>query len=196
MAVPLSRRSLVLAALVALLASMLVWIQPSVAVMAPSTLADRTPVQAGPVEPGFPIDFVGVLYDVPGAHGHGQEHNHAASQAAIRLRHDGAWGAWIPLQEDGAQAEGRWTSALVPAAGATAYQVRGVPAAAAGPQAVAINTTDGPLEKVGERPGGVANAMSTTECVTRAEWGADESLRTSGRNKRYSPEFQDVQALT
>ncbi|WP_431473179.1 hypothetical protein [Ornithinimicrobium sp. W1665] len=196
MAVLFSRRSVVHVALVAVLASMLVWIQPSVAVMAPSTLADQKPVQAGPVETDFPIDYVGVLYDAPGAHGHDNEHGHAASQAAVRLRHDGVWGTWMPLQEDGAQAEDRWTSALVSAAGATAYQVRGVPAAALDAKAVAINTTDGPLEKVGERPGGAADALSTADCVTRAEWGADESWRTTGRNKRYTPEYQDVQALT
>jgi hypothetical protein len=99
------------------------------------------------------------------------------------------------LREDGAQAEGRWTSSLTASAGATAYQVRGVPAAALDARAVAINTTDGPLEKVGERRAGAADAATT--CRTRAQWGADEGLRFDRRGKEiFVPTFYDVQALT
>ncbi|MFK5635256.1 N-acetylmuramoyl-L-alanine amidase [Ornithinimicrobium sp. LYQ103] len=197
MAASLPRRSAVYAAVMSVLVSLLVWVEPSVAVMAPSTLADRKPVQAGPVQTDFPIDYLGVLWDTPAAHGHADDHGGAGANGAVRFRHEGVWGRWVPLVEDGVEAEGRWASGLVHGGGAEAYQVRGVPAAALDSRAVAINTTDGPLEKVGERRGGAANASATPRCQSRAEWGADEAMRfTRKGDEIFEPTFHEVQALT
>ena len=152
-----------------------------VAAGAPRTLADRRPVGPGPVDPGFPIDVVGVLW----------EGDHAA--AAVRFRHDGRWGPWIALREDGVDQPGRFASNLVPADDADAYQVR-VPADRRRPVAVAINTTDGPRPSQRLRP---AAASAATPVVSRAGWGADESLRFDGSGReRFPPEYFAAQKLT
>src|SRR4029453_19057028 len=129
---------------------------------APKTLAVSTPVGAAPVTPGFPIDFVGVLWTGP----------HAG--ASIRFATDGAWGPWQRAGEDGVEVPGESASALVPGHKADTYQVV-VPGAARGPRAVAINTTDGPEITVGSEPTSAAGAGGGT--VSRQAWGADENLR-------------------
>lgn len=78
----------------------------------PTTLASQRPVSDDAVEPEFSIDFLGVFYEG------------AAEGGAVRFRHDGRWGPWVELQEDGVEVDGRWASALVPASDAEAYQVR------------------------------------------------------------------------
>ncbi len=170
------------------------------AIRIPSTLADRRSVQTGPVEPGFPIDYLGVLWDTPDFQSvaAGQD-NEDEPHGAVRFRHDGVWGPWVPLVEEGADAPGQWASGLITAGDADAYQVRGLPAGAVLARAVALNTTDGPLVTVGTRPTGTAEAL--TSCLSRAEWGADESLRFfsedgDGNTETWPPEFYPVQALT
>ena len=144
----------------------------------PETLADRRPVQAGPVVPGFPIDYLGVLWDNPDSESASADEDRGDNaHGAVRFRHDGVWGSWIPLVEDGAEEPGQWASGLIAAGDADAYQVRGVPVGAVRSRTVALNTTDGPLVTVGTRPSGTASAL--TSCLSRAEWGADESLRFS-----------------
>ena len=150
----------------------------------PTTLYHQRAVTAAPVQPGFPIDYVGVTFQVPvgadGAHAHGPDDEHpGVDSLAVRFRTDGVWGAWRAVAEDGAQAVGRWTGALVAGGDAQAYQVRGVPAFAIAARAAALNTTDGPAVTVGHRPRGAASAV--TACKSRADWGADETIRTSGR---------------
>jgi hypothetical protein len=149
----------------------------SEAIEVPETLSHRTPVGVGIVEPGFPIDYVGVIWDRPDHdHSHAHDHDHdAESHGAIRFRTDGAWGPWIPLIEDGADGPGHWASGLVAGDRADAYQIRGVPHAAERPRAVALNTIDGPRITIGHRPAGAEFAVGN--CVSREEWGADESLR-------------------
>lgn len=166
----------------------------SQAVEVPETLADRRPVGVGVVVPPFSIDYLGVLWDERGA-----SEEHAAEEAfghgAVRFRTDGEWTAWQPLTEDGAQAEGEWASALVPAGDAEAYQVRGLPAGAVSPRAVALNTTDGPPRVVGRVPAGGAHALPN--CLSRAEWGADETLRFDSTGKEVWPaEFAPAQTMT
>ena len=166
----------------------------SQAVEVPETLADRRPVGVGVVVPGFPIDHLGVLWDMRGA---GADHaaEEAEEHGAVRFRVDGAWTAWQPLTEDGAHAEGQWASALVAGGDAEAYQVRGIPADAVAPRAVALNTTDGPLVEVDRRPTGGAHAVDN--CLSRTEWGADESLRLDADgNEIWPTEFYDVQTMT
>lgn len=166
----------------------------SQAVVVPETLADRRPVGVGPVEPGFPIDHLGVLWETRET---AAEHSdrEIEGHGAVRFRVDGTWTAWRPLTEDGAHAEGQWASALVPAGDAEAYQVRGIPAGAMAPRAVALNTTDGPLVEVGRRPAGGASAVDN--CVSRAEWKADEALRFDATGQEIWPTvFFPVQTMT
>ena len=161
---------------------------PTVAVQAvhvPETLSHRAPVTAGPVTPGFPIDHLGVLWDDPG---HAPDHADHSSHGAVRFRLDGVWGEWIPLIKDGAPGEGLWASGLVAGGGAEAFQVRGIPPGAGSPRTAAFNTSDGPLRTSGIRVGGAA---AIDNCVSRAEWGADESLRS-----REAPDFFDAQVMT
>lgn len=152
---------------------------PAQAVTAPKTLAYSRAVSAGPVHPGFPIDFVAVTWE-------GSDAGHDG--AAVRLLDASGWGRWIPLAEDGAQAAGQFGSALIPAGKAQGFQVRGIPASARAAKAVALNTTDGPLIEVGHRPAGAAAAAGS--CRSRADWGADESLMT------WAPTYYAAQVVT
>lgn len=178
-----------------LASAVLVMAEPAMAITGPKTLADRRPVQTGPVEPGFPIDYVGVVWDMPdGSHA-------AGGSAAVRFKTDGRWGPWTALVDDGAEAEGQWASGLVPGGDADAYQVRGVPALARSPRATAINTTDGPEVTIGEMPARAAGALASSRCRSRADWGADENLRfgaTSGGGsvESWPAQFHPVQTLT
>ena len=168
------RRALRALAAAAALTLLLVLL-PTVAVQAvrvPETLSHRAPVTAGPVTPGFPIDHLGVLWDDPG---HAPDHAEHSSHGAVRFRLDGVWGEWIPLIKDGASGEGLWASGLVAGGGAEAFQVRGIPVGAGSPRTAAFNTSDGPLRTTGVSVGGAA---AVDACVSRAEWGADESLRS------------------
>ena len=180
--------------------SIVVLSEPAVAQTAPKTLAERRPVEAGPVEPGFPVDYLGVLWNTPVGHDHRGEDGDPEPHGAVRFRRGGVWGSWQPLIEDGAAGGGRerqWASALVAADDAEAYQVRGVPAGAVGPQAVAINTTDGPRVRVGSTKGGTAGAMESEKCRSRADWGADESLRFDAEgNEVWAPAHYPVQVAT
>ncbi|MDP9023586.1 MAG: N-acetylmuramoyl-L-alanine amidase [Actinomycetota bacterium] len=183
------RRTLRLALTLAVVASGLVL--PTAlaeAVTRPRTLYHEHPVTSAPIEPGFPIDDVGVVFDLPdGAdahhdHGPGDVHE-GVGGLAVRFRHGDLWGPWTPMTEDGAQAPGQWTGALVSGDDADAYQIRGLPGFARSARAAALNTTDGPREIVARRPAASADAVTT--CKSRADWLADESLRTSTRS--YAP---------
>lgn len=182
---------LVLFAVVA--AALLVPTVSAEAITRPATLYHERPVGVGIVEPGFPIDHVGVVFDLPPGedvhHQHGDDGDHAGTQElSVRFRVDGRWGPWQHMTEDGAQAEGQWTGALVAGGDADAYQLRGVPAFARNARAAALNTTDGPEEVVGQRPAGAAEAV--TRCRSRSDWKADETIRTSSRS------YADVQIMT
>jgi hypothetical protein len=155
------------------------------AVQVPETLAQSVPARTGAVVPGFPVDYVAVTWD--GAHG----------DALVRFRHGSTWSAWQPMGEDGLQRPGGFSSALVPADDAVAYQVR-VPAGVRGAESVAINTTDGPLTTVATTASepSVA-AVSSVPVVSRAQWGADEGLRYEADGTESWPEeYFPVQKLT
>jgi hypothetical protein len=162
------------------------------AITRPVTRYHEQAVTAGVVVPGFPMDHVGVVFDLPASedvtHDHDGDAHTGTEGLAVRFHTDGSWGPWKPMIEDGAQQVGRWTGALVAAGDADAYQVRGVPAFARDARAAALDTTDGPLEVVGHRPAGSADAVTT--CRSRADWGADETIRTADRS--YAP----VQIMT
>ncbi len=158
------------------------------AIRFPETLADQRPVQAGPVVPGFPIDYLGVIWEMPGSGDPGYRSS-VEPHGAVRFLSNGVWGPWIPLVPDDANAPGQWGSSLVAGGDAEGYQVRGLPMGVVAPRGAAINTTDGRPVTVGQRSG--VSALSN--CVSRAEWGADELLRYVD----YWPEtFEPVQAMT
>lgn len=188
-----------LLAALAVSATVVVLAEPATALTVPKTLADRRPVQAGPVESAFPIDSVGVIWDTGEPHADEDAHGHAEEEGghgAVRFRTDGVWGPWIDLVEDGAAREGQWASALVDGGDADAYQVRGLPASARSARAVAINTTDGPAVKVGERQGGAAGALGSSTCRSRADWGADETLRSKDGKEVWPSQHNPLQTLT
>lgn len=186
-------RTLRLLLVVVLLTGALIMPYPvAEAVSRPETLYDEQSVGPGPVEPGFPIDSVGVVFALPAGadagHDHGPGDGHGVEGLAVRFRHAGVWSRWEGVPEDGAQELGTWTGALVSGDDADAYQVRGLPDGAGRPRAAALNTSDGDPVVVGRRPAGSADAVST--CKSRLDWGADESIRTSDRS--YAP----VQIMT
>ena len=178
------------------LALTLVWSGPAQARTAPKTLADPRPVQAGVVEIGFAADYLGVIWDTAPGQGHADEGTGPAPHGEVRLRIDGTWTEWTALREDGAQAENQFTSNLVSAGRADAYHVRGLPPKAKNPRAVPINTTDGPAVVVDRAPAGAARALNSNKCQSRADWGADESLRHDAGNEVWKPDFYDAQVTT
>ena len=174
----------------------LLWSGPATARTVPETLADPRPVRAGTVQVNFEIVYLGVLWKTPAGQEHVPEGAGPEPNGAVRFLTDDQWGPWIPLIEDGAEAEGQWASGLVAGGDAEAYQVRGLPAGAVDATAVAINTTDGDPVAVAQSPGGTAQALSG-RCRSRADWGADETLRHDAAGKEvWPPEYHDVQATT
>lgn len=157
---------------------------PSAGIQVPRTLAHSVPAGDKAVDPRFPVDFVAVTW--AGEHG----------EALVRFRHGTTWSPWEPMGEDGAQEPGRFSSALVPADDADAYQVR-VPGGAGEAKAVAINTTDGPTMTVAATTEPTPAFMGTVQYVPRSAWGADESLRLEADGTETWPEvYFPVQKLT
>jgi hypothetical protein len=184
-----SRAVLVLAMLAGLLA--LGAVPPAVAVTSHRALDDTRPVVAGPVRVDFPIEYFGLVADLPSRASHLPDRG-PAPYGEARFRVDGRWTGWRPLEQDGAQEPGHFTAALLDVDRADAYQVRGVPAGARHWRAAAINTTDGASFVTGHRPANAATAAP--RCMSRADWGADESI--SGWAHGDQQTFSPVQTLT
>ena len=159
----------------------------------PQTLARAAVVGSQPLTGPRRIDFVGVHWrgaDVGGS---------------VRFRHDGEWTAWQPLHLGELHPPGRVASELLAADHATAYQVR-MPPEASDVRAVAINTTDGPRQTVwaSSATGRAAadlslpRSRSSRACyLSRALWGADESLRFDAQGTEVWPAtFSPAQRLT
>jgi hypothetical protein len=150
---------------------------PAVALSAPDTLSATSAVGdlegRGPViEASFPVGHLGLSWL-------GDPHPHPD----VRFRTGGVWGPWTEVHEDEIQTSGgRTWSALVPAWGADAYQVRGD---APDVRAYEINTTDGPRRLEWEQPEAQASHIAQPPLITRPLWGADESIRfkTNGTEK-------------
>ena len=67
-------------------AAALVVPEPAMAVTVPETMADRRPVQVGPVESAFPIDHLGVIWDTDDrSDGHPHEEAGSEPQGAVRF---------------------------------------------------------------------------------------------------------------
>lgn len=167
-------RALLVASVVGV--TVLVGLIPAQAVTTHRPLNDTRPVGSAPVTVPFPIEYFGVVADVPPG-GHLPDQGRAP-YGEVRFRVGGQWGAWQPMDQDGAQASGQFTGALISVERADAYQVRGVPALGRNWRAAAINTTDGPTIVVGHRAGATAQAAAAgyPACMSRADWGADESI--------------------
>lgn len=162
------------------------------AVTSHRALNDTRPVGSAPVTVDFPIEYFGVVADLttPGSR---LDARGPAPYGQARFRVRGHWTPWQSLDQDGAQVPGHFTGALVSVDGADAYQVRGLTAGAHHWRAAAINTTDGPTLVVGHRRADAADA-STSACMSRADWGADESI--SGWSKGDIQTYNPVQTLT
>lgn len=142
----------------------------------PGVREHRGPISSGKVvAPGFAIDFVGVLW------------NGNTRGGEIRFRTKDRWSSWRPLVQDEIEVPGRFASALIGAGKATAFQVR-LPRLARHARAVAMNTTT---------PGRSSRTMASSGVITRAEWGADESLRFDAQgNEVWPPAYYPAQVLT
>jgi hypothetical protein len=164
---------------------------PAHAVTSHRPLNDTRGAVTGPVSVGFPVEYVGVVAQLPpGAH---LPESGPAPYGEVRFSVRGRWSGWRSFGQDGAQAAGTFTSSLVSADRADAYQVRGLPTAGRAWRVAALNTTDGPSVVVGHVRGSTARAAST--CLSRADWGADESL-TAWSKGTDTPAFAPVQVLT
>ena len=165
---------------------------PAVAVVSHEPLNDTRPVGAAPVQVDFPIQYFGLVADLPTASSRLPDRGRTPYGEA-RFHVGGHWTAWHVLDRDGAQAPGQFTAALVSVDDADAYQVRGLPAGGSNWRAAAINTTDGPSVVVGHtRPGA---AVASPACRSRADWGADES-RTGWSRGTDVQAFSPVQVVT
>jgi uncharacterized protein with LGFP repeats len=151
----------------------------SVSAGPPATLAD---VQAlgdldgrgsGVVEVPFGVDYLGMSW----THG---------APPAVRLRVDGRWTSWARVDAaDGPRSPtGRTFSDLLTGHKADAYQLRG---RARDARAVAINATDGPRRRQAGLRQARASAATQPPVISRAEWGADESLRFKEDGSLKSP---------
>ncbi len=159
----------------------------SFAVTSHKPLNDTSPVSSAPVSVDFPIEYFGVVADLATRSSRLPERGHAPFGEA-RFHVSGRWTAWQALEQDGAQAAGQFTGALVSVDRADAYQVRGLPTGGHHWRAAAINTTDGPSFVIGHRRWDAATAAPN--CMSRADWGADESMSgwsKNGDKQSYSP---------
>lgn len=162
------------------------------AVTSHRALNETRPVVSAQVSVDFPVQYFGVVADLVTPTARLDSHGPAPyGQARFRVR--GHWTGWESLGQDGAQVSGHFTGALISVDGADAYQVRGLPGRATHWRAAAINTTDGPAVVTGRRSANSANA-SAAACMSRADWGADESI--SGWSRGDTQTYYPVQSLT
>jgi hypothetical protein len=158
----------------------------AVAVTSRTPLNDTRSIGSAPVHLDFPIEYLGVVADLP-SRKHELPEQGRVPFGEARFLVGGQWTRWRPFEADGAQAPGQFTGALLSVDGADAYQVRGLPTAGRNWRAAAINTSDGPSVVVGQRRAGAA--VAAPRCLSRADWGADESISgwSSGDEQAYSP---------
>lgn len=146
----------------------------------PETLAAFSGPEVRLHTPDFPIGHLGVSWSGPRLGG---------SYRFRRART--GWGPWLPLSPGDPSTSGRRT-ALLPAGHAVAYQLT-PPPGAVDVQTVAINTTDGPI--VAEPA--ESRQLRGFRFVSRAGWGADESLRFAADGSEIFPQaYFGVQTLT
>jgi len=163
----------------------------------PETIAELQSVEQGVVDDSsYLIDYLAVTWKASESASDAAELQVGVVEpyGAVRFHHLDVWGEWIAFFVDGAEAPRTWASSLVNAERADAYEVRGIPDWAIDPQVVVINTTDGPaVAGTGQLLGA---SSEPSACLSRAEWGADESLRLEGDGTETWPtSFYPVQGL-
>jgi|tagenome__1003787_1003787.scaffolds.fasta_scaffold20975370_2 hypothetical protein len=145
---------------------------------AAATVTRMAAVGAAPLRPGIRIDFVSVSW------------RGASTEGAIRFRRADRWTRWRVLPLGDAGRRGRVTSALVPAGRSRAVQVR-LPRGATDGRAAAIDASP---PRYARAQAGSARVMTPAGPIcylSRAAWGADETLRGAD-----PPAYFPVQALT
>ncbi|MEV1070027.1 peptidoglycan recognition family protein [Streptomyces sp. NPDC050263] len=142
------------------------------------------------VQADFPVEHVGVSWTGP------------RRGASIRLvGQDGSRGTWTALQPVcGAGADGdagdpaKNVSVLVPAGGAAGYELQ-LPDGATDVRSTAIDTVNGPSKEVATAA--KTGRIAGVEYITRAGWGADESLRFKADGTENSPQtYYPAQTMT
>jgi hypothetical protein len=146
------------------------------------TTRSAAAVGTGAATTAFPINYVGVRWEG------------TQDGAGIRFtKTDGSPGAWQELPTGCAAVNGGWT-ALVPAANASAYEVK-APIGATGVRSLAIDTTDGPQRAA--RVPVDATRFRGVQYLSRAAWGADESKRFKADGTENSPpKYSPAQTVT
>jgi hypothetical protein len=98
----------------------------------------------------------------------------------------GSWSAWRAVEQShdlGDESAGVMMSGLMVVTDAVEAEVRVVSGAASSIEVIGIDTHNGPRHLVVARaassPASAAGAVAAPAIVTRAQWGADESLRSS-----------------
>ena len=124
-----------------------------------------------------------------------------AGQPGVRVRTRSGWGDWKAVHachggKDTSTGTGKW--ALVTAPGAIGYEIDS--AGLAGLSATELNTVDGPVRAKAAPADGTLRApgrQAPVRFLSRAAWGADESLRfAADGTETWPPEFFPVQTLT
>ena len=159
----------------------------------PRTLAAQRPVIGGGIRVSatqFPLSHIGIAWQ--------------GSQAHVRIQTAAGWSDWKTVTGCSAGRDGReaTSGAVVVAPGAVSYELA-IDGSGVG-EVTELNTAEGPAVAA-------AAAVTTptigmplpdgTWCpvnyVTRAGWGADESLRFNNKNEElWPPEYYPVQSLT
>jgi hypothetical protein len=149
----------------------------------PKTRAKEATGEA-PVEAAFPIGYVGLRW----------AGTREATGGGIRLTGaDGAQGAWKSLSGSGCS-DSNGGGLLIPADQASGYELK-APDGATGLRSLAIDTTRGPQRKVAV-PADTTRVRGVAY-LSRAAWGADESLRFLPDGTENSPTaYYPFQTLT
>jgi SpoIID/LytB domain protein len=156
--------------------------QRSAAVSTPGPRAAGKRVVASLTSTGTAFDVAGVTFT--GA-------TPAGMTVEARTRSAAGWSRWLELDVDDADgpdagsvdARGaRKATEPVTAAGATGLEVRVATSGTTAPAGLTATLVDGGSSaadgQLGVRPGSAVAAVTQPAIITRAEWGADESIRT------------------
>ncbi|GHE62522.1 peptidoglycan recognition protein family protein [Streptomyces capitiformicae] len=149
----------------------------------PKTRSETATGQA-PVETAIPIGYVGLRWG-------GTDET---TGGGIRLRDaDGSQGAWKPLG-DGGCSVANGGGLLIAADQASGYELK-APDGATGLRSVALDCTHGPDRKV--KVPSDPTRVRGVQYLSRAAWGADESLRFKPDGSENSPTaFYPFQTIT
>jgi hypothetical protein len=157
----------------------------------PRTLARRSggPSPLRVERTSFPLSHLTVRWNGP-------------VQPVVRIRSGFSWGSWQPIHacrggKDGADAVGR--CALLTTPGAVGYEI-GSSGAAGEISATELNTVDGPARARAAAPADtltIGGRSAPVRYLSRAAWGADESLRFGpDGTETWPPAYFPVQTLT